>query len=224
MFKRLVTVAPRVGSVATRSALSPLTGLQSAQPAIRRAAPAPAQQRRGYHEKVLDHYNNPRNVGSMQKGDQDVGTGLVGAPACGDVMKLQIRVNKDSGRIDDVVFKTFGCGSAIASSSYLTELVRGMTLDEAGRVKNTDVAKELCLPPVKRMSLSCVWLMNSVGSNANIYISLVHCSMLAEDAIKSAIANYYTKNPNTRATDLSGTGGVIPDVKVETAGSPAASI
>lgn len=152
MFKRLVTVAPRVGSVATRSALSPLTGLQAAQPAIRRAAPAPAQQRRGYHEKVLDHYNNPRNVGSMQKGDQDVGTGLVGAPACGDVMKLQIRVNKDSGRIDDVVFKTFGCGSAIASSSYLTELVRGMTLDEAGRVKNTDVAKELCLPPVKRMS------------------------------------------------------------------------
>ncbi|EKV19602.1 Iron-sulfur cofactor synthesis protein (Isu1), putative [Penicillium digitatum] len=201
MFKRLVTVAPRVGSVATRSALSPLTGLQSAQPATRRAAPAPAQQRRGYHEKVLDHYNNPRNVGSMQKGDQDVGTGLVGAPACGDVMKLQIRVNKDSGRIDDVVFKTFGCGSAIASSSYLTELVRGMTLDEAGRVKNTDVARELCLPPVK-----------------------LHCSMLAEDAIKSAIANYYTKNPNTRATDLSGTGGVIPDVKAETAGSPAASI
>jgi Fe-S cluster assembly scaffold IscU len=107
-------------------------------------------QRRGYHEKVLDHYNNPRNVGSMQKGDQDVGTGLVGAPACGDVMKLQIRVNKDSGVIDDVVFKTFGCGSAIASSSYLTELVRGMTLDEAGKIKNTDVAKELCLPPVKR--------------------------------------------------------------------------
>ncbi|KGO68450.1 NIF system FeS cluster assembly, NifU, N-terminal [Penicillium italicum] len=199
MFKRLVTVAPRVGSVATRSVLSPLTGLQSAQPAIaaiRHAAPAPTQQRRGYHEKVLDHYNNPRNVGSMQKGDQDVGTGLVGAPACGDVMKLQIRVNKESGRIDDVVFKTFGCGSAIASSSYITELVRGMTLDEAGRVKNTDVAKELCLPPVK-----------------------LHCSMLAEDAIKSAIANYYTKNPNTRATDLSGTGGVIPDVKVETGGS-----
>ncbi|KAJ5811060.1 ISC system FeS cluster assembly IscU scaffold [Penicillium robsamsonii] len=194
MFKRLVTVAPRVGSVATRSALSPLAGLQSTQPAIRRAAPAPAQQRRGYHEKVLDHYNNPRNVGSMQKGDQDVGTGLVGAPACGDVMKLQIRVNKESGRIDDVVFKTFGCGSAIASSSYLTELVRGMTLDEAGKVKNTDVAKELCLPPVK-----------------------LHCSMLAEDAIKSAIANYYTKNPNTRTTDLSGTGGVIPDVKAETA-------
>lgn len=151
MFKRLVTVVPRVGSVATRSTLSPLASL-TAQPAPQhtQALRAPATQRRGYHEKVLDHYNNPRNVGSMQKGDQDVGTGLVGAPACGDVMKLQIRVNKDSGRIDDVVFKTFGCGSAIASSSYLTELVRGMTLDEAGKIKNTDVAKELCLPPVKR--------------------------------------------------------------------------
>ncbi|CAG8902989.1 unnamed protein product [Penicillium salamii] len=171
MFKRIVTVVPRVGSY--------------------------RPQRRGYHEKVLDHYNNPRNVGSMQKGDQDVGTGLVGAPACGDVMKLQIRVNKDSGVIDDVVFKTFGCGSAIASSSYLTELVRGMTLDEAGKIKNTDVAKELCLPPVK-----------------------LHCSMLAEDAIKSAIANYYTKNPNTRVTDLSGTGGSIPDVKVEIEQTP----
>ncbi|KAK9856206.1 hypothetical protein MYU51_000903 [Penicillium brevicompactum] len=199
MFKRLVTVVPRVGSVATRSTLSPLASLQTAQPALRSIAP----QRRGYHEKVLDHYNNPRNVGSMQKGDQDVGTGLVGAPACGDVMKLQIRVNKDSGRIDDVVFKTFGCGSAIASSSYLTELVRGMTLDQAGKIKNTDVAKELCLPPVK-----------------------LHCSMLAEDAIKSAIANYYTKNPNTRVTDLSGTGGSIPDVKVEIeqTSTPAAAI
>ncbi|KAJ5144000.1 uncharacterized protein N7515_002787 [Penicillium bovifimosum] len=202
MFKRLVTVAPRMGSIATRSTLSPLSSLQSAN-TIRTSAPAPAQ-RRGYHEKVLDHYNNPRNVGSMQKGDQDVGTGLVGAPACGDVMKLQIRVNKESGRIDDVVFKTFGCGSAIASSSYLTELVRGMTLDEAGKVKNTDVAKELCLPPVK-----------------------LHCSMLAEDAIKSAIANYYTKNPNARTTDLSGTGASIPDVKVEieqTTSSPAAAV
>ncbi|KAJ5339237.1 hypothetical protein N7541_011185 [Penicillium brevicompactum] len=199
MFKRLVTVVPRVGSVATRSTFSPLASLQTAQPALRSIAP----QRRGYHEKVLDHYNNPRNVGSMQKGDQDVGTGLVGAPACGDVMKLQIRVNKDSGRIDDVVFKTFGCGSAIASSSYLTELVRGMTLDQAGKIKNTDVAKELCLPPVK-----------------------LHCSMLAEDAIKSAIANYYTKNPNTRVTDLSGTGGSIPDVKVEIeqTSTPAAAI
>ncbi|KAJ5113456.1 hypothetical protein N7456_001990 [Penicillium angulare] len=204
MFKRLVTVAPRVGSVAPRT-LAPLSGLQSVQPLQRRTpAPAPVQ-RRAYHEKVLDHYNNPRNVGSMKKGDQDVGTGLVGAPACGDVMKLQIRVNKDSGRIDDVVFKTFGCGSAIASSSYLTELVRGMTLDEAGLVKNTDVAKELCLPPVK-----------------------LHCSMLAEDAIKSAISDYYTKNPKSKSTDLSGTGAAIPDMKVEieqtATGSPAAAI
>jgi Fe-S cluster assembly scaffold IscU len=198
MFKRLVTVAPRVGAIAPRS-FAPLSGIQSVQSAGRAQAPAPVQ-RRSYHEKVLDHYNNPRNVGSFKKGDQDVGTGLVGAPACGDVMKLQIRVNKDTGKIDDVVFKTFGCGSAIASSSYLTELVRGMSLEEAGKIKNTDVAKELCLPPVK-----------------------LHCSMLAEDAIKSAISDYYTKNPNARATDLSGTGAAIPDVKIET-GSPAASL
>lgn len=100
---------------------------------------------------LLDHYNNPRNVGSFGKGEVDVGTGLVGAPACGDVMKLQIRVDKDTNTISDVKFKTFGCGSAIASSSYLTELVRGMTLDEAGKIRNTEIAKELCLPPVKRM-------------------------------------------------------------------------
>lgn len=99
---------------------------------------------------LLDHYGSPRNVGSLDKGDIDVGTGLVGAPACGDVMKLQIRVGKDN-RIDEVKFKTFGCGSAIASSSYLTELVRGMPLDDAARIKNTEIAKELCLPPVKRM-------------------------------------------------------------------------
>lgn len=105
---------------------------------------------RAYHEKVLDHYSRPRNVGSMNKKDADVGTGLVGAPACGDVMKLQIRVDPDTNKISDVKFKTFGCGSAIASSSYLTELVRGMSLDEAGKVKNTEIAKELCLPPVKR--------------------------------------------------------------------------
>ncbi|KAJ5238569.1 Iron sulfur cluster assembly protein 1 [Penicillium chermesinum] len=185
MFKRIVSVAPRVGVAAPR-AFAPLAGVQSVQPVQRTSAPAPSQ-RRGYHEKVLDHYNNPRNVGSMKKGDQDVGTGLVGAPACGDVMKLQIRVDKETGRIDDVVFKTFGCGSAIASSSYLTELVRGMTLDEAGKIKNTDVAKELCLPPVK-----------------------LHCSMLAEDAIKSAISDYYTKNPKAKSTDLSGTGAAIP--------------
>ena len=106
--------------------------------------------RRHYHEKVLDHYSRPRNVGSMPKTDTDVGTGLVGAPACGDVMKLQIRVDPTNNTISDVKFKTFGCGSAIASSSYMTELVRGMTLEEASRVRNTDIAKELCLPPVKR--------------------------------------------------------------------------
>jgi Fe-S cluster assembly scaffold IscU len=98
---------------------------------------------------LLDHYNKPRNVGSMSKTDNDVGTGLVGAPACGDVMKLQIRVDPTSNTISDVKFKTFGCGSAIASSSYLTELVRGMSLDDAARIRNTDIAKELCLPPVK---------------------------------------------------------------------------
>ena len=99
---------------------------------------------------LIDHYERPRNVGSMSKNDADVGTGLVGAPACGDVMKLQIRVDPNDDRIKDVKFKTFGCGSAIASSSYLTELVRGMTLEEAGRIRNTEIAKELCLPPVKR--------------------------------------------------------------------------
>ncbi|KAL7623585.1 iron-binding protein [Parahypoxylon ruwenzoriense] len=143
--------------------------------------------RRSYHEKVLDHYSRPRNVGSMLKTDVDVGTGLVGAPACGDVMKLQIRVDPKSNTISDVKFKTFGCGSAIASSSYLTELVRGMTLEEAGRVKNTEIAKELCLPPVK-----------------------LHCSMLAEDAIKSAISNYYSKNPHARPTNLAGTEAKLP--------------
>ena len=105
---------------------------------------------------LLDHYNKPRNVGSMSKGDADVGTGLVGAPACGDVMKLQIRVDPNSNTISDVKFKTFGCGSAIASSSYLTELVRGMTLEDASRIKNTEIAKELCLPPVKREYISAV--------------------------------------------------------------------
>ncbi|KAL7266566.1 iron-binding protein [Rhizina undulata] len=133
--------------------------------------------KRSYHEKVLDHYSNPRNVGSMNKTDVDVGTGLVGAPACGDVMKLQIRVDPASNTISDVKFKTFGCGSAIASSSYLTELVRGMSLDDAGKIKNTEIASELCLPPVK-----------------------MHCSMLAEDAIKSAIKDYQTKTKRTVLT------------------------
>ena len=121
-----------------------------------RPAVAQTQSQRSYHEKVLDHYSNPRNVGSMDKKLLDVGTGLVGAPACGDVMKLQIKVD-DGGRIADVKFKTFGCGSAIASSSYMTELIKGMTLEQAGKIKNTEIAKELCLPPVK-----------------------LHCSMLAE--------------------------------------------
>ncbi|KAG2177065.1 hypothetical protein INT43_007721 [Umbelopsis isabellina] len=123
-----------------------------------------------YHQKVIDHYERPRNVGTMDKKDKSVGTGLVGAPACGDVMKLQIKVDEVSGKITDVKFKTFGCGSAIASSSYMSELVKNMTLDEAGNVKNTTIAKELSLPPVK-----------------------LHCSMLAEDAIKSAISDYKKK-------------------------------
>lgn len=129
-----------------------------------------AAARRSYHAKVLDHYANPRNVGTLDKLDADVGTGLVGAPACGDVMRLQIQVDEDTGVIKDVKFKTFGCGSAIASSSYVTELVKGKTLDEALLVKNTAIAKELSLPPVK-----------------------LHCSMLAEDAIKLAVKDYRSK-------------------------------
>lgn len=135
-----------------------------------RAALLPFSQKRSYHEKVLDHYANPRNVGTLNKNDLDVGTGLVGAPACGDVMRLQIKVDEETGIIRDVKFKTFGCGSAIASSSYVTELVKGKTLDEALEIKNTAIAKELSLPPVK-----------------------LHCSMLAEDAIKSAVKDYKSK-------------------------------
>jgi len=123
-----------------------------------------------YNEKVIDHYENPRNVGSMDKADVDVGTGLVGAPACGDVMKLQIKVNHETGVIEDAKFKTFGCGSAIASSSLVTEWVKGKTMDEAMTIKNTDVAQHLALPPVK-----------------------IHCSVLAEDAIKAAIEDYKSK-------------------------------
>ncbi len=123
-----------------------------------------------YSNKVIDHYENPRNVGRMDEKDAHVGTGLVGAPACGDVMKLQIKVN-DNGVIEDAKFKTFGCGSAIASSSLATEWIKGKTLDEAAAIKNTQIAQELSLPPVK-----------------------IHCSMLAEDAIKSAIADYKQKN------------------------------
>ena len=125
-----------------------------------------------YSEKVVDHYENPRNVGSMDKADDSVGTGLVGAPACGDVMKLQIKVGAD-GIIEDAKFKTFGCGSAIASSSLITEWVKGKSLDEAGTIKNTQIAEHLSLPPVK-----------------------IHCSVLAEDAIKAAIEDYKSKHNN----------------------------
>lgn len=142
---------PRGISIAARRAVGTSLSRPSMIPAGRSLAPtASVNARRSYHEKVLDHYSKPRNVGSMNKKDLDVGTGLVGAPACGDVMKLQIRVDPETNKISDVKFKTFGCGSAIASSSYLTELVRGMSLDDAGKVKNTEIAKELCLPPVKR--------------------------------------------------------------------------
>ena len=123
-----------------------------------------------YSEAILDHYNNPRNVGSFSAADPAVGTGLVGAPECGDVMRLQIRVNPESGLIEDAKFKTFGCGSAIASSSLATEWLKGKTLDEAATIKNTSIVEELALPPVK-----------------------VHCSVLAEDAIKAAIKNYREK-------------------------------
>jgi nitrogen fixation NifU-like protein len=122
-----------------------------------------------YSDKVLDHYENPRNVGTMEKDDPSVGTGMVGAPACGDVMRLQIKVN-DDGVIEDARFKTYGCGSAIASSSLLTEWVKGKTLEEAGQLKNTELAEELALPPVK-----------------------IHCSVLAEDAIKAAIEDFRGK-------------------------------
>ena len=123
-----------------------------------------------YSDKVIDHYENPRNVGSFDKGDDSVGTGMVGAPACGDVMKLQIKVN-EAGIIEDAKFKTYGCGSAIASSSLITEWVKGKSLDEALSIKNSDIAEELALPPVK-----------------------VHCSILAEDAIKAAVSDYKAKN------------------------------
>ncbi|KAJ6516063.1 FeS cluster assembly scaffold IscU [Mycena sanguinolenta] len=142
--------------------------LAAARPGVARALQRPLLAR-AYHEKVISHYEQPRNVGSLPKNDIDVGTGLVGAPACGDVMKLQIRVDAN-GIISDVKFKTFGCGSAIASSSYMTERVKGLSLEEAGKIKNTEIAKELCLPPVK-----------------------LHCSMLAEDAIRSAIRDYRSK-------------------------------
>ena len=127
-----------------------------------------------YSEKVVEHYENPRNVGSFDKGDDCVGTGMVGAPACGDVMKLQIKVNPATGLIEDAKFKTYGCGSAIASSSLVTEWVKGKSLDEALTIKNTHIAQELALPPVK-----------------------IHCSILAEDAIKAAVNDYRAKKAET---------------------------
>jgi nitrogen fixation NifU-like protein len=127
-----------------------------------------------YSNQVIDHYENPRNVGSFAKDDQDVGTGMVGAPACGDVMRLQIKVDPETGLINDAKFKTYGCGSAIASSSLVTEWVKGKSLDEAAQIKNSQIAEELALPPVK-----------------------IHCSILAEDAIKAAVEDYKKKHKNT---------------------------
>ena len=131
-----------------------------------------------YSDKVLEHYNHPRNVGSLDKNSPDVGTGIVGAPECGDVMKLQVKVNADTGVIEDAKFKTFGCGSAIASSSLATEWLKGKTVDEALAIKNTDIVNELSLPPVK-----------------------IHCSVLAEDAIKAAISDYKKKSTEPRTAE-----------------------
>ena len=132
-----------------------------------------------YSDKVIDHYNHPRNVGSMDKASSDVGTGLVGAPECGDVMKLQIKVNPTTNVIEDAKFKTFGCGSAIASSSLATEWVKGKTIDEALAIKNTEIVKELALPPVK-----------------------IHCSVLAEDAIRAAIGDWKKKQESTKPAEV----------------------
>ena len=132
-----------------------------------------------YSDKVIDHYNNPRNVGSMDKKDADVGTGLVGAPECGDVMKLQIKVNPQTNIIEDAKFKTFGCGSAIASSSLATEWVKGKTVDQALAIKNTEIVKELALPPVK-----------------------IHCSVLAEDAIRAAIGDWKKKQETAKPAEV----------------------
>ncbi|KAJ4768887.1 Iron-sulfur cluster assembly protein [Rhynchospora pubera] len=142
--------------------------------------PAAVGAARRYHERVVDHYNNPRNVGSFDKEDPTVGTGLVGAPACGDVMKLQIKVDEHSGKIVDACFKTFGCGSAIASSSVATEWVKGKHMEEVLSIKNTEIAKHLSLPPVK-----------------------LHCSMLAEDAIKAAVKDYESKKAKNGSSDAS---------------------
>ena len=142
-----------------------------------------------YSDKVLDHYEHPRNVGSLDKNDKNVGTGVVGAPECGDVMKLQIRVNKD-GVIEDAKFKTFGCGSAIASSSLATEWVKGKTVDQALSIRNTDIVNELSLPPVK-----------------------IHCSVLAEDAIRAALKDYRGKNEDAASEDSAVPATVEPEAK-----------
>nr|GMC72244.1 iron-sulfur cluster assembly protein 1-like [Ipomoea batatas] len=147
-------------------------------PRVAAAERATAGLPRLYHERVVDHYNNPRNVGSFDKNDPTVGTGLVGAPACGDVMKLQIKVDDESGKIVDACFKTFGCGSAIASSSVATEWVKGKQMEEVLTIKNTEIAKHLSLPPVK-----------------------LHCSMLAEDAIKAAVKDYEVKRAKLSPTE-----------------------
>ena len=146
-----------------------------------------------YSDKVIDHYENPRNVGAFDKGDDTVGTGMVGAPACGDVMKLQIKVNPATGLIEDARFKTYGCGSAIASSSLVTEWVKGKTLDQALEIKNTNIAEELALPPVK-----------------------IHCSILAEDAIKAAVQDYKTRHGEA------GVAGLAAVVSTHTPAHPAA--
>src|SRR5437773_3108862 len=151
--------------------------------------PSKGESAMAYSDKVVDHYNNPRNVGSFTKDTPGVGTGLVGAPECGDVMKLQIRVNLETGVIEDAKFKTFGCGSAIGSSSLATEWLKGRTVDDAAKIKNTDIVNELKLPPVK-----------------------IHCSVLAEDAIKAALADYKTKwikEGAAAASSTQRTGGAV---------------
>ncbi|WBW72657.1 mitochondrial [2Fe-2S] cluster assembly protein Isu1 [Schizosaccharomyces osmophilus] len=184
MFSRSVQSIGRVAPMVSQrfagigAASSSLSSLRLANMNGRTSNVLASAPRRMYHKNVIDHYNNPRNVGNLPKGDADVGVGLVGAPACGDVMRLAIRVNKE-GVIEDVKFKTFGCGSAIASSSYVTTMVKGLTLEEASKIKNTQIARELSLPPVK-----------------------LHCSMLAEDAIKSAVKNYRSKSLEEVAADV----------------------
>uniref|UniRef100_A0ACD5TDM2 Uncharacterized protein n=1 Tax=Avena sativa TaxID=4498 RepID=A0ACD5TDM2_AVESA len=166
----------RLAGAAGTPSFAGASGGSGAAPAMTAAMVAVG--RRGYHERVVDHYSNPRNVGAFDKEDADVGTGLVGAPACGDVMKMQIRVDEASGRIVDACFKTFGCGSAIASSSVATEWVKGKQMDEVIAIKNTEIAKHLSLPPVK-----------------------LHCSMLAEDAIKAAVKDYEAKKAKPAKAD-----------------------